>query len=92
MKFLITMCPAAAAVVQRSTAGGRAIKGKIIEAEKLDAGRFLRAEDLGAILKLRLQNVGSPPLPLACILVRSIVLNPRNLPLYVYIWITPLSV
>ena len=29
------------------------------------------------------------PSPLVCILARSIVLNPRNLPYYICIWVTP---
>ena len=29
------------------------------------------------------------PLPLVCILAQFIVLNPRNLPYYVCIWVTP---
>jgi len=48
---------------------------------------------LGAILKWRLHNFRDfgPPPPLVYILARSIRLNPRNLPYYVCILLTPPS-
>ena len=53
-------------------------------------GRFTK----GAILKWRLHNFRDfgPPPPLVYILARSISLNPRNLPHYVCILLTPLPI
>ena len=44
-----------------------------------------------AILRCRLHNFSEfwTPSPLVCILARFIVINPRNLPYYVCIWVTP---